>query len=385
MSRPTILIAGGGTGGHVFPAVAVAEAMQALADVDVVFCGTSRGVEARVIPERGWPLELLDVAPLKGGGAWRGIRAAAVAALATARAMSLVRRRGPRAVMGVGGYASGPTALAAAAQGVPLALLEPNRVLGLANRLLAPVTRRAYVASDEVASHFRPRTRRAYGVPLRAGFTPRPYVPRGSARVLVMGGSQGAAPLNDRLPAAFARVRGRVPGLEVTHQAGRDRDRRVRESYEREGLGGAVVVPFVDDVARAIADADLVVARAGAGTIAEVTAVGRASLLVPYPRAADDHQRHNAEAVARVGAAAWLSEDAAEPATLAGRIADLLLDDAARVAMADAARALGRPNAARDVAGDLLALAGAPLRAGAALGANAGTGTGTGMGAGGGG
>jgi UDP-N-acetylglucosamine--N-acetylmuramyl-(pentapeptide) pyrophosphoryl-undecaprenol N-acetylglucosamine transferase len=357
VSAPTLLIAGGGTGGHVFPGVAVAEAALALADVDVVFVGTARGVESRVIPARGWRLELLEVEPMKGGGVARAVRGALVAMRATLRAAGIVRRLRPRAVLSVGGYASGPATLAAALLGVPVAVLEPNSTVGLANRLLAPFARRAFVAWDEAIPTFRARAVRHYGVPLRAGFGPRPSSRRDAiVRVLVMGGSQGAAVLNERLPDALGRLALQGRDLDVLHQAGRDRDVPVREAYARAGVERARVVPFIEDVAQAIAEADLVVARAGAGTIAEIAAIGRASVLVPFPPAADDHQAKNAQALARAGAAVCVLQDAADAARLASEIGRLLADDVGRRAMADRARARGRPDAAQRVARDLLAL-----------------------------
>jgi len=357
VSRPTVLIAGGGTGGHVFPAVAVAESMQALADVDVVFCGTARGVEARVVPARGWRLELLDVEPMKGGGPRRAVRGALVAARATVHALGLVRSVRPKAVLSVGGYASGPVSLAAALLGVPVAVMEPNSVVGLANRLLAPFAKRAYIAWDEAGARFRPRARRDYGVPLRAGFGPKAYAAKGTLRVLVLGGSQGAAALNERMPEVIARLAD-VPGLEVVHQAGRDRDAAVRAAYEREKVERVTVVAFIDDVARALAEADLVVARAGASSIAELSAVGRAAVLVPFPHAADDHQARNAQALARAGGAVCVRQEAADVTRLAAEMGRLLRDDGARTLMADASRACGKPGAAHDVASDLLVLAG---------------------------
>jgi UDP-N-acetylglucosamine--N-acetylmuramyl-(pentapeptide) pyrophosphoryl-undecaprenol N-acetylglucosamine transferase len=357
VSRPTLLIAGGGTGGHVFPAVAVAEAVQALADVDVVFVGTDRGVEARVVPAGGWRLERLEVEPMKGGGPARAIRGAIVAMRATLRAAGIVRRLRPRAALSVGGYASGPATLAAALLGVPVAVLEPNSTVGLANRLLAPFARRAFLAWEEASPSFRGSAIRQYGVPLRAGFSPRPSSRRGAAvRVLVMGGSQGAAVLNERLPEALGRLALEGRAVDVLHQTGRDRDRPVRDAYARAKIERARVVPFIDDVAQAIADADLVVARAGAGTIAEITAIGRASLLVPFPHAADDHQARNAEALALAGASVCVRQERADAALLASEIGRLLADDVARRAMAERARARGRPDAARRVAKDLLAL-----------------------------
>lgn len=360
MIRPTVVLAGGGTGGHVFPAVAVAEAMHALADVDVVFCGTPRGLEARVVPRRGWRIEMLDVEPIQGGGLGRVVRGGVLAASATAKALGLVRALRPRVVLSVGGYAAGPASLAAVLLGVPIAVLEANQVVGLANRILAPFAARAYVVWDEAAARFRPSARRVVGLPLRPGFGPRAYIPSAVvARVLVMGGSQGAACLNERLPEALARLRD-IPGLQVLHQAGRDQDVAVREAYRRERVDRVEVVPFIDDVARALQDADLVVARAGAATLAEITAVGRAAVLVPFPHAADDHQARNAEALARAGAAVCLRQDVADPGRLAADMGRLLRDATVRTAMADSSRGLGRPRAAHDVAADLLDLAGIP-------------------------
>jgi UDP-N-acetylglucosamine--N-acetylmuramyl-(pentapeptide) pyrophosphoryl-undecaprenol N-acetylglucosamine transferase len=357
-ARPTILIAGGGTGGHVFPAIAVAEALQRLADVEVVFVGTERGVESRVVPARGWRLECLEVQPMKGGGPTRALRGAVVALRATLRAFGIVRRLKPSAVLSVGGYAAGPATLAAAVLGVPVAVLEPNSTVGLANRLLAPFARCVFLAWDEAAKGFRAGAVRIYGVPLRAGFSPAAGVATGPAlRVLVMGGSQGAAVLNERLPEVFGILASRGVTARLVHQAGRDRDAAVRDAYSRAGVEGVEVVPFIDDVARALAEADLVVARAGAGTIAEITAVGRPSILVPFPHAADDHQAHNAEALARAGAAVCVRQEYADPRRLADEIERLLGDGLERRAMAVAAGARGRPDAARYVARDLLSMA----------------------------
>jgi UDP-N-acetylglucosamine--N-acetylmuramyl-(pentapeptide) pyrophosphoryl-undecaprenol N-acetylglucosamine transferase len=347
----------------VFPAIALADALHALADVNVVFCGTARGVEARVVPARGWPLELLDVQPMKGGGPARAIRGALVAARATAHAVGLVRRLRPRVVVSVGGYAAGPVTLAAGLLRVPVAVLEPNNVVGLANRLVAPFAARAYVAWEETAARFRPSARRVAGVPLRPGFSAEPYAPRGSARLLIMGGSQGAAALNERMPPAVARLM-HLKNLHVVHQTGRDRDADVRRAYAREGVTSVDVVSFVDDVARAIADADLVVSRAGASTVAELTAVGRAAILVPFPHAADDHQGKNAEALARAGGAVVLRQPEADANRLAAAIDRLLRDDPARVAMAAASRSRGRPHAAKAIAEDVLDLAHIDRRAG---------------------
>jgi UDP-N-acetylglucosamine--N-acetylmuramyl-(pentapeptide) pyrophosphoryl-undecaprenol N-acetylglucosamine transferase len=361
MSLPCVLVAGGGTGGHVFPALSVADALRALAPVEVVFCGTPRGVEAKVVPAAGWPLELLDVAPMQGGGASRAVRGTIVAGVATLRSFGVVRRWRPRAVLSVGGYASGPVSLAAALIGIPIALLETNSVVGLANRILAPFAWRAYVAYASAARRFPKSARRDFGVPLRRGFAPQAYVPREVPRVLVMGGSQGALALNDLVPQALGTLRERR-AFDVVHQAGRGRDHAVRTAYERVKVR-AVVTEFIDQPARAMADADLIISRSGAATLAELAVIGRAALLVPFPYATEDHQRRNAEEVAAVGAAVCVLQSGASVSRLAGEIDRLLADPILRTSMAEASARRGRPSAAEDVARDFLGLAGIALQA----------------------
>jgi UDP-N-acetylglucosamine--N-acetylmuramyl-(pentapeptide) pyrophosphoryl-undecaprenol N-acetylglucosamine transferase len=364
-----LLVTGGGTGGHVFPGLAVARSLRRFADVDVLFAGSPRGLEARVVPEHGYELELLDVEPMKGGGPQRAIRGALVAAKAMQRARTIVRRRRPAAVLSVGGYAAGPAALACVAQRVPLAILEPNSILGLTNRLLAPFAKRAYVAWPDAGRHFRGAKTRLYGVPLRPGFEPRAYEVSpgpGPRRVLVLGGSQGAQALNDLIPRVVARIsgEGRVQ-LSIVHQAGRDRDHDVREAYGKGGLPSSTTVevaPFLEDVAARIAAADLVIARSGAVTVAELSAIGRAAVFIPFPYAADDHQAKNALSLAEMGGAVCIREEAATVERLASEVASLLGDDARRARMANVAREHGRPHAAEDVARDLLELAGIPIR-----------------------
>ncbi|HEV8550089.1 MAG TPA: UDP-N-acetylglucosamine--N-acetylmuramyl-(pentapeptide) pyrophosphoryl-undecaprenol N-acetylglucosamine transferase, partial [Polyangiaceae bacterium] len=299
----TLLFAGGGTGGHVFPMIAVAEAVKDLApDVRLVFVGTERGLEARAVPERGYPLELMRVLPLRGGGMTGFLRGLGRAARSLPEGRALVRRLAPAAVLSVGGYAAGPVSLAAFSLGVPLALLEPNSVMGLTNRLVAPLAARGYVAFAAAERHFRRGRVRRVGVPLRPGFAPATYpAPSGALRVLVLGGSQGAKALNEAVPLAARKL---GAALEVVHQCGPAHAEKVRATYAELGLGETVrVVPFIDAMPAALAAAELVVGRAGAGALSEMCAVGRPGLLVPYPFAADDHQRKNAEALAAAGAA----------------------------------------------------------------------------------
>ncbi|HLV68370.1 MAG TPA: undecaprenyldiphospho-muramoylpentapeptide beta-N-acetylglucosaminyltransferase [Polyangiaceae bacterium] len=358
MSRPTILFAGGGTGGHVFPLVAVADAMGILEpDVDRVFVGTARGLEAKLVPARGYALELLEVLPLRGAGVVGAARGALRAGGAVREALALLRRLGPRAVFSVGGYAAGPVSLAAALLGVPLALIEPNSVIGFANRLIAPLVDRAYTAFEPVEHHFKKGRVLRAGVPIRTGFSPAPYT--ATTRpfpVLVLGGSQGARSLNEVVPRALAELGGE---LAIVHQAGpRDID-AVRALYDELGMGARVrTTPFIDDMPTELARAGLVIGRSGASAVSEICAVGRPSILVPYPFAAGDHQRKNALSLEREGAAETVPADRVTPTFLAGLIGRLLGDPARLEHMAAAARRLGKPDAATVIARDLLALAG---------------------------
>lgn len=359
----SILVAGGGTGGHVFPGLAVARALGKLADVEVVFAGSPRGLEARVVPTQGFALELLDVEPMKGGGAQRAIRGALVAAKATRKARALVRRLRPAAVLSVGGYAAGPAALACVAERVPLAILEPNSTLGLTNRVLAPFAKRAYLAWSESARHFGKEKVRLYGVPLRSGFEARLETPNvGPKRLLVLGGSQGAQALNEVLPGAIARSLRDSSPFTVVHQAGRERDGAVREAYAKHGVTSVEVHPFLDDVAERMAAADLIIARAGAVTVAEICAIGRAAVFIPFPHAADDHQAKNAMSLSAIGGAVCIRQDDADEARVAAEISGLFTDDERRMRLAAAARGHGRPAAAEAIAKDLLDLAGIPIR-----------------------
>jgi UDP-N-acetylglucosamine--N-acetylmuramyl-(pentapeptide) pyrophosphoryl-undecaprenol N-acetylglucosamine transferase len=259
-------------------------------------------------------------------------------------------------VLSVGGYAAGPASLAAWSLGVPLALLEPNSVIGLANRLLAPLARRAYVAFPEAERHFQHARILRAGVPLRPGFLPAPpRAPGERLRLLVLGGSQGAKALNDAVPRAVEKLSGRV---EVLHQSGSASETAVRALYAELRVPFASVVPFIDDMPAALAHADLVVGRSGAGAVSEICAVGRPSLLVPYPFAAGDHQRINAEALVRAGAARAVPNAEAEPGRLANEIASLAGDRPRLFEMAEKARSLGKPAAADAIARDLLSLSG---------------------------
>ncbi len=352
----TLLFAGGGSGGHVFPMLAVADAVKALLpSARLVFVGTDKGMETKLVPERGYELELVKVLPIRGGGVAGALRGIARAAGSIPEARRIVTRVAPAVVFSIGGYAAGPVALAARTLRIPLALMEPNAEAGLANRLIAPFVQRAYIAFPESQRYFKPAITLQTGVPLRSGFEPVAYVaPRDGLSVLVLGGSQGAKSLNEAAPRALAQL-GR--GIRVTHQCGRAHEAAATALYGELGLGErARIVPFIDDMAQALADADIVIGRAGGGAVAEICAVGRPSLLVPYPFAGD-HQKLNADSIAKKGASVWVPSVEATAERLATELRLLMNDPSRLVSMASAARRLGRPQAAHAVAADLLELA----------------------------
>jgi UDP-N-acetylglucosamine--N-acetylmuramyl-(pentapeptide) pyrophosphoryl-undecaprenol N-acetylglucosamine transferase len=355
--RPVVLMAAGGTGGHVFPGLAIASDLASMG-IDPVFVGTARGLESKLVGAAGYPLELLDARPMQGAGITRRVVGAATALRESVRAMGIVRRRSPRVCVSIGGYAAGPIALACLARRIPVVVCEPNEVTGLAHRILAPFVQLAFVASERAGATFRPTVRRIVGVPLRQGFEPRPYVAHDPPRVLILGGSQGAEALDERVPDALSLLATRSgQALDIHHQSGGNRVEAVRERYRSGGITDATVVPFFDDVAAELAQADFVVSRAGAGSIAELTAVGRPALLVPYPFAADDHQTKNAERLAASGAAIHLPQDEASPGRLAEALALHLRDVPLRAKMAALAAKEGRPQARAEIAREVAAIA----------------------------
>lgn len=358
----TVLIAGGGTGGHVFPMLAVGQALRALdAGHEVFYVGTARGMEARLVPEAGGELVTLDVAPLRGGGA-RGFARGVVKAFASlSQSRALVRARKPDVVLSVGGYAGGPIALAARLMGVPLAILEPNSVFGFTNKLLGPLSDRVYWAFGDLDRRVKRGVAKHSGVPLRQAFEPAPYAPReGRLHVVVIGGSQGAQAFNEHVPEAFARLVAAVPHATILHQSGRGRDQGTRDAYAKAGTPAdgerVTVTEFVRDVASELRRADVVIQRCGAGSLAELCLVGRASILVPFPFAVDQHQLKNAESLAGDGSAELCVQSAELSTELGRRLIELAQDAARRVRMAASVARHGRPDAARTVAEDLVAL-----------------------------
>ncbi len=364
----TVLFAGGGSGGHVFPALAVAEEL-AGRGWRVAFAGTAGGIEEGLVGRHGWPFEALPARPLVGRNPLAQARALAVVARSTLAARRIVRRLGAGAVVGTGGYVSAPAVLGARLAGRPALLVEPNAEAGLANRWLSRWADGAAVAWAETGARLHCPSW-VTGVPVRRAFFDLPGRPAngagaGGPHLLVLGGSQGARQLNRDLPAALAAAAGGggLPGLSVLHQAGRGHEEAAGEAYRAAGLeagasggGGALeIAGFVADVAAAMGAADLVVSRAGAITIAEICAAGRASLLVPLALAGG-HQEGNARRMAESGAAVVVASDAG-PERLGAALGGLLADRGRLAAMGRAARALARPGAAAAIADRVEALA----------------------------
>lgn len=364
-----VMVAGGGTGGHLFPGLAVTEELRRrVPNLGVRFVGTERGIEARILPARGEALDLLEVTPLKGQGLGARLSSLARIPLAMRAASALIRSFEPDLVLGVGGYASGPVLLAASLGGVPTAVLEQNAHVGLTNRLLARFVDRAYITFDATAAVFGEGKTRLTGNPVRREFVeharraladPEGFEARAQT-ILVLGGSQGARKLNEDVPRALAKAEVGRRGLRVVHQTGTSMRDQVEAHYRSLGIE-ADVVTFIDEMARAFSASALVIARAGATTLAELCAIGRPSILIPFPFAADDHQAKNAEALATEGAALCVRESDLDVDDLGQTICELLADSAKRQRMAEAARAHGRPDAAAAIVDDMLGWLGGPL------------------------
>ena len=358
----SVLIAGGGTGGHLYPGIAVArELLAQRGDAHVTFVGTAAGIEAKVLPRERLDLDVIRSAGLKGKSLTSLARGLGLLPFSALDAWQVLSRRRPNAVIGVGGYSSGPVVLLAALRGIPTLLMEQNAAPGLTNRLLARVVDAAAVTYPESLSHFHGRAF-VSGNPVRSEFfsvggaNEQRDSPPGAARVLVFGGSQGAHAINVAMVEAAPRLAAATPRLAITHQTGERDLEMVRDGYRRAGLE-ARVEPFLFAMDREMSSADLVVSRAGATTVAELMAAGRAAVLVPLPTATDDHQRKNAAAVVAHGAARMLEQRDLTGERLAAEIMALAGDDEERRRLAGAARALARPGAARAIVEKVIAIA----------------------------
>ena len=296
-----VLMAGGGSGGHVIPALAIARELRDANQAEVRFVGTARGLETRLVPEAAFPLDLIHVGQLKGVSLATRLRTVADLPLGVLRCISLLRTFRPDVVIGVGGYASGPAMMAAILLSIPTLAFEPNAVPGLANRLVGKRVSAAAVNFEQTKAYF--RNAEVTGIPVRPEFfaiPPKPATDR--QHLLIFGGSQGARILNNTAPAVATRLLARLPNLTVLHQTGPAAEAKTRELYQQLGANPAryQVSAYLDDMPARFAESDVILCRSGASTMAELGAAGKASVLVPLPTAADDHQRKNAEVYSSV-------------------------------------------------------------------------------------
>ena len=355
-----LIVAGGGTGGHLFPGIAVAEEFLSRdPNNEVLFVGTERGIEARVLPRLGYRLECIATSGLRGKSLFGRVKGVWQLLVGYLQSRRIVKEFGPDLVLGVGGYASGPLVLAAERNARPCFIHEQNALPGLTNRLLAKRVKKIFVSIEESLRHMPPGKTMLTGNPLRRqiveslGLTLRDPGADGTFHVLVFGGSAGAHHINMAMAEALPALAEFRERLVVTHQTGESDLAEVREAYQREGFD-AQVVPFIDNMAEAYARADLVVCRAGATTIAEVTACGKACIFVPYPYAADDHQRKNAEALTTRGAGFMILDRELSGERLAGVLGDLIRSPEKITAAGRNAAKLARPEAARMIVDEML-------------------------------
>jgi len=351
------ILAGGGTGGHVIPALAIAHQLQKDYSAEVLFIGTARGIENRLVPAAGFPLRLVRVGALKNVSLATRMKTAFDLPRAVWHAQRILAEFHPDIVIGVGGYASGPAMLAAVLRRIPTLVFEPNFVPGFANRVVAPLVSGAAVHFAETGRYF--RRCEVTGVPVREPFfqttTKRPADV--APTLLVFGGSQGAHAINKVVMDSVAQLRIRIPGIHIVHQTGERDYNDARAAYAN--LGDSVEVHrFIDDMPGLFARTSLLICRSGASTVAEVTAAGKPAIFVPFPRAADDHQKRNAEALQRAGAAIMLEESSLTCDRLVETVSSLFTDQPRLQKMGDAARKLSHPNAARDIAAMAARLAG---------------------------
>lgn len=358
-----LLIAGGGTGGHVFPAIAVAqEWLSRGKDREVVLAGTQRGLEMKLVPQAGLPLETLRAAGLKGKGGLTLLKNFSMLIPGMADAFSIVKKHRPVAAFGVGGYAAGPMMLATWLSGIPNVIFEPNAEPGFTNKVLARMSRRIATGYEVTAQVFGKKAVLT-GNPVRAEFfSIPPRTPQKPFRLLITGGSQGALPINRAFVDAMDRLAARKNELLVVHQTGeRDYD-AVRTAYARREFSSAEVAPFLGNMAERFAWADLIVCRAGAITASEVAAAGRAAIFVPFGRATDSHQLRNAQEMAKSGAGRLITESELTAERLPQEIFSLFDRPQQLEAMATNARALGKPEASRDIVNLVESAAGVQAR-----------------------
>jgi len=342
-----LLLAGGGTGGHLFPAVALAEQLKKEEPhAEVLFVGTERGLEFRLLPKLGWPLRTVPMSGWAGLGLAARLKALVGLMQSLGESRRILRDFRPDVVVGVGGYASVPVLLAARLSGIPYLIHEQNAWPGLANRLLGRWAKRICLSFPDAARGFRRGRTVLTGNPVRAAMEECSELLASETLLLVFGGSHGARTINRALVAALPKLAGWRGALRIVHQTGSTDVENVREGYRQAGWEDVEVLPFIDDMAAAYAKAWLVVCRAGATTLAELTACGRPAVLIPFPFAANNHQVANAAALAAKGAAIMIEESNLKAEELGTLIGGLLADRARLAQMAGAAHSLARRGAA---------------------------------------
>jgi UDP-N-acetylglucosamine--N-acetylmuramyl-(pentapeptide) pyrophosphoryl-undecaprenol N-acetylglucosamine transferase len=341
-----ILFAGGGTGGHVIPALAIAEELREQGH-EAAFVGTARGIETRLVPRAGFPLYLVRIGALNRVNLATRLRTLIDLPLSIFAAMRILRRFRAQVVVGVGGYAAGPATMAAVLMRIPVVLFEPNVVPGFANRAVARFASNAAVHFAQTGKWF--RRFEVTGVPVRPPFFALPARQSAPPSLLVFGGSQGARALNRIVRDSAAELLRRIPNLKIVHQSGEREFEQLRRFYQEAGIG-VEVHPFLDDMAQRFSDADLIVCRSGASTVAEVAAAGKCALFVPFPGAADDHQLRNAELLAEAGAALLISENELTVERFVQQVTALLGNPQQMADMGAQARALAHRDAAAHIA-----------------------------------
>jgi len=342
-----LLLAGGGTGGHLFPAIALAEQLRSEdPQGEVLFVGTERGLEARMLPDLGWMLETIEMSGWAGRGFIARVKVLGQLLKSLGQSRKILRNFDPDVVVGVGGYASVPVLLAAKTLGIPYVVHEQNAWPGLANRLLGLWAKRVCLSFDEADRAFHRSATVLTGNPVRAAMETCPNIDDERLCLLVFGGSQGARALNRAVVAALPLLVEWRGKLEIIHQSGEQDYEETLQGYRNNGWQDMEVMPFIKDMTGAYARSTLIVCRAGATTLAELTACGRPAILVPYPHAAAGHQSTNARALAAKGAAMTLEEADLTPERLASLISGLLHDRTSIKTMASAAKGLARRGAA---------------------------------------
>ena len=346
-SLSSVIIAGGGTGGHIYPGIAIAQEFKRRnANCKIIFVGTARGLENKIVPREGFTLELIAVAALKGVSITKRTKSLLLLPKSFLAVRSLIKKHQPEVVIGVGGYASGPMVLIASLMGVPTLIAEQNALPGFTNRVLSRFVKAAAVSFAEAKSFFGNKAE-ITGNPVRAEFFSIPPRPNNETKnIVITGGSQGARAINNAMIEALPLLEAQK--ISIVHQTGELDFERIKAAYAQSPIK-AEVKPFIEKIVDEFANADLVISRAGATTVAELAAAGRPALMIPFPLAADDHQRKNAEAVERAGAGRMILQSELTGERLAKELLTLISDTEKLAAMSAASKTLAHPDAAARV------------------------------------